>query len=226
MFKQYSHICLIIISFSLIWACKSDLDRQTEKPINKKKMVDVLYDLHMCDAIGSNMFSNAFKLEFNEKSTYKYVLNKHQITDSLLASSIIYYASFPKVYEEIYAQVIQRLTIKNEEMKKMDEARRLKLQQLEEIKQKQLKDSLGQVFVDSVKLVLSSLKETADTFSISLDSLLKSQDSLGIDINLLRSRAGFLKVNIDSLLQTIDPTYHLPVDTLIQVNTITEELIN
>ena len=220
MFKQHTYIWFIIISFLLISACKADLDRQTEKPINTKKMVDVLYDLHISEGVKVNIYRSPFKLEYNEKSVYNHILDKHQITDSLLASSITYYSSFPKVFEEIYAEVIQRLSIKNEELKKLDEEKKKKLLQLEELRQKQLKDSLGQDFADSVKSLLTSFSKTADSLSISLDSLLKSQDSI---TNFLRSRAGFLKVNIDSLLQTIDSTYQLPVDTLIKVNTITKE---
>ena len=222
MIGRYSYLWVVIIFLSLIWACQADMDRQTEKPISKKKMVDVLYDLHICDGLVLNVHKSPFKLDFNEKSAYKFVLDKHHITDSLLASSIVYYASFPKMFEEIYAEVIQRLSIKSEELKKIDEDRKKELLRLEEIRLKLVRDSLGRIFADSVRSAVILFKITADSLSVSLDSLLKNQDLVGTEINSLRSRADFLKINFDSLLQTVDSTYRLPVDTLIRVSTISE----
>ena len=208
------------MALSSLWSCKADLDRQNEKPISKKKMVDILYDLHLSDGINRNYFSNnPFNLNVNEKSTYKFILDKYNISDSLLASSMIYYMSFPKMYEEIYAEVVQRFSMKNEELKNIEEEKRKEQQRLTEMIQKQIRDSLAGIFIDSVSGVFISFKTTADSLSLSLDSLLKSQDSIVKNINSLRKKAVILHVNIDSLLNSVDSTYLVPIDTLINTNT-------
>ena len=216
---KQKHIGVVIIMLSLFCACKADLDKQSEKHISKKKMVDILYDIHMYDGI-SNILPgyNPFNLKVNEKSVYNFILDKHQVSDSLLAISIIYYSSIPKLYEEIYADVVQRLSIKSEEMKKIDDKIRKEQQRLEEVRLNRVRDSLAIIFTDSVSVVLVSYKNTADSLYLSLDSLLKSQDSISKDISNLRRKGERLNVNIDSLLNSIDSTYQLPVDTLINVN--------
>ena len=213
------YIRFAIIILSLLCACKADLDKQSEKHISKKKMVDILYDIHMYDGISRILPGyNPFDLKVNEKSVYNFILDKHQVSDSLLATSIIYYSSLPKFYEEIYAEVVQRLSIKSEEMKKIDDEIKKEQQRLEEMRLNQVRDSLASIFTDSVSVVLVSYKNTADSLYLSLDSLLKSQDSIIKNISNLRRKGGSLNVSIDSLLNSIDPTYRFPVDTLINVN--------
>lgn len=110
-------ICLLILGLS----CKEKGYPKPKDLIGEKKMVDILYDIHMYDAIDDKYKYQRFdSLKIDSKQLYQTILNKHQLTDSLLAQSLIYYSSRPKVYEKIYGKVIERFNLQQEEMKKLE----------------------------------------------------------------------------------------------------------
>ncbi len=117
---------LIVLGFlvMILPACKEKGYPRPEHLIGEKKMVNILYDLHLSEALLERFrYNDPDSLKLNINDLYRSVLNKYHIEDSVLAKSIIYYSSYPKVYERIYAKVIDRMNLEQEEMNKQDEVK-------------------------------------------------------------------------------------------------------
>ncbi|WP_423129593.1 DUF4296 domain-containing protein [Gaoshiqia sp. Z1-71] len=116
------NLLIIFIGFVLIaLSCKEKGYPKPKNLIGEKKMVEILYDIHLYDAVDDKYKYQRFdSLKIDSKVLYQTILDKHQLTDSLLAQSLIYYSSRPKVYEKIYGKVIERFNLQQEEMKKLE----------------------------------------------------------------------------------------------------------
>jgi len=87
---------------------------------NQKEMADILYDIHLAEAIANrNRYTVHDSIKIESDEIYQAVLEKHGINDSIMALSVIYYSGMPKVYEKIYSKVVERMNLKIEDMKKM-----------------------------------------------------------------------------------------------------------
>jgi len=131
---KINRILLLIILITTAFSCtdgKSNIeyDGSIYKPddlIGNKKMVNILYDLHLSESLSHYYKGNNRKNQngnkdkktyFSSKDFYKDILDKYEISDSTLSTSILYYSSFPKKYEKIYAQVSERIEMNLESVK-------------------------------------------------------------------------------------------------------------
>jgi hypothetical protein len=76
----------------------------------KDKMIDVMYDLSILDAI---KYQNPASLETYKINPSQYIYKKYKIDSAQFAQSNIYYASNYKDYKEMYDEVIKRIDEKN-----------------------------------------------------------------------------------------------------------------
>lgn len=94
-----------------------------EKPkdlISKGKMVNILYDIHLSEALcefNDKNRSNKKIKNISSKDLYKSVLDKYGVSDSILSVSLIYYSSFPKKYEKIYSEISEKIEMNLESVK-------------------------------------------------------------------------------------------------------------
>lgn len=98
-----------IILFSVLLLTFSCGKSSVEKPdnlIDEDKMVDVLYDLAVLEALRSQ---KSMELAQNGVDHTTYIFEKHKIDSVQLASSNRYYASDLEKYKEIYDQVKERI---------------------------------------------------------------------------------------------------------------------
>ncbi|MDD4193503.1 MAG: DUF4296 domain-containing protein [Mangrovibacterium sp.] len=117
---------LVVFGFLMMVlpACKQKGYPKPEHLIGEKKMENILYDLHLSQALLDRFrYNDPDSLKLNTNDLYRSVLNKYHIEDSVLAKSVIYYSSYPKVYERIYARVIERMNMEQEEMNKQEEVK-------------------------------------------------------------------------------------------------------
>jgi hypothetical protein len=120
--KEMYRILTVLVLLALV-ACEKDA--RPKGLISETKMVDILYDIHLSGAVGSQMrYDNGRHPRIRTRDIYLSVLNSHGITDSMLAVSIIYYSDFPKKYEKIYSQVVDRLNSETEHIKMLEEQRK------------------------------------------------------------------------------------------------------
>ncbi len=119
------HRLLLIVLFFLILTGTGCKEKGYPKPgnlISEKQMVDILYDIHMSEAIADKFrYQTADSLRLEPNDLYQGVLDKYNLNDSVLAQSLIYYSSRPKIYEKIYEQVIERMNVQQEAMKKHED---------------------------------------------------------------------------------------------------------
>jgi len=123
---KINRILLLILLIATVFSCtdkknNSEYGEGIHKPddlINKEKMVNILYDIHLSEAFSYYYREKKNgKTDLSSKEFYKSVLDKYEISDSTLCASIIYYSSFPKKYEKLYAQVSERIGMNLESVK-------------------------------------------------------------------------------------------------------------
>ncbi len=106
--------------FIVIFSCKRTGYPKPDKLINEKEMADILYDIHLYESIYRNKTGNKDTLAFTDHDLHFSILEKHGIEDTLFLESILYYSCYPKVYENIYKDVVDRLVMLEQEDKKKD----------------------------------------------------------------------------------------------------------
>jgi len=124
--KQVIPISAVILScLSLVFtsSCKEKGLPKPEHLISEKKMVNILYDLHISGALAERYRNNrnADSLVLDSKALYQSVLNKYDLKDSVLAKSIVFYSTYPKLYERIYKQVVERMNMEQEAMRQHED---------------------------------------------------------------------------------------------------------
>ncbi len=120
-------IPVLIISGILLSGLTGCSEKGYQKPkdlIGKNKMADILYDLHLSQAMLERFrYNDPDSLKLNQNDLYQSVLDKYQVGDSTLALSIIYYSTYPKLYEEIYSKVMDRMNMEQEKMNNPEEVK-------------------------------------------------------------------------------------------------------
>lgn len=123
----HRNIFTLLLSALLLVAGISCQEKGIPKPkhlISEKKMANILYDLHLSQAMFERFkYNDPDSLKLDAKDIYQSVLDKYQIEDSVLTNSILYYSAYPKIYEAIYAKVIERMNMEQEEMTKQEEVK-------------------------------------------------------------------------------------------------------
>lgn len=95
----------IFIIITLI-ACKRSIVAEPKNLIDEDKMVDILYDISILEAI---KISNPQSLQTRGIDSKTYIYKKFEIDSLQFALSDKYYASDVKNYAKIYQQVIDRI---------------------------------------------------------------------------------------------------------------------
>lgn len=127
--------------FMVIASCKNNKVQQPDKPenlISKEKMVEVLYDMSLISAAKG---VNKRTIENRGIHPEAYVFNKHNIDSVQFAQSSAYYSYDLETYENLYAQVKQRLekdkkqfnAILEEDKKKRDSMAKIQRQKRDSI---------------------------------------------------------------------------------------------
>ncbi len=111
----YCFLSLLLI----IPSCREDIGEKPSYLISRDRMVNILLDIHLADAVyQTRHFSDEKLMQYSESDFYYSILKKHQIADSVFEKSLIYYSGKPKEFEKIYTRVINKLTLMEQEEKK------------------------------------------------------------------------------------------------------------
>ena len=110
-FKQGSGFAAFILLLSFMFcSCK---ERKVEVPpgiLSKDKMIDVLVDVHLAEAAPMNHGITTKELNGIMVGKYDDVMKKHTITFEQFKKSFDYYLQHPDQLDEIYQEVVNRLT--------------------------------------------------------------------------------------------------------------------
>jgi hypothetical protein len=87
-------------------SCKEEAVDKPDDLIAKDKMIDVMYDLSILDAI---KYQNPTSLETYKINPSQYIYKKYKVDSAQFAQSNIYYASNYTDYKDMYDKLIQRI---------------------------------------------------------------------------------------------------------------------
>ena len=96
----------VVFFLALLFSCKNDGVKKPSKLIEEEKMVDILYDMSILEAIRS---SNPGVLEENSIESRSYIYKKYDIDSLQFLENTTYYASDLKKYRKMYEEVENRI---------------------------------------------------------------------------------------------------------------------
>ena len=99
----------IILVLFLSVSCKKELIKEPKRLIEKGKMIDIMYDLSLLEAM---KYQNPLSLDSVDSDPKKFVLKKYKVDSLQFAQSNIYYAADYNTYKEMYDEIGKRLAVK------------------------------------------------------------------------------------------------------------------
>lgn len=110
-------LSVLFSCFVIFVSCQNTPIERPDNLIDQDKMVDVMFDITVLEAMKSQ---NALVLETNKINPNTYVYKKYNIDSLQFANSDKYYASDVKIYKEIYDAVNKRIEAQMELSKKQN----------------------------------------------------------------------------------------------------------
>jgi hypothetical protein len=98
----------IILVLFLSVSCKKELVKEPKRLIEKEKMIDIMYDLSLLEAI---KYQNPLSLDSVNSDPKNFVLKKYKVDSLQFAQSNIYYAADYNTYKEMYDEIGKRLAV-------------------------------------------------------------------------------------------------------------------
>jgi len=153
---------VIILALFLSVSCKKELVKQPAKLIEKEKMIDIMYDLSLLDAM---KYQNPIPLDSVETDPVKFILRKFKVDSLQFAQSNMYYATDYEAYKEMFDEVSKRLAVnqratdsimKIEDKKAAKEKKKKETDSIKEAVKKPLKQ---QATIDSIKQLIKLRKK-------------------------------------------------------------------
>lgn len=101
--RSFLYIIVIALFFG---GCKRNIVPKPDHFLDAKQMEQLLYDLALLESIKNY---DAQYLDSLQGTPQEYIYNKYGTDSIAIAQNMIYYASFPKVYDQIVHNVDTRL---------------------------------------------------------------------------------------------------------------------
>jgi hypothetical protein len=99
---------VIILVLFLSVSCKKDLVKQPAKLIEKGKMIDIMYDLSLLEAM---KYQNPASIDSSETDPTKFILKKYKVDSLQFAESNKYYATDYENYKDMFDEIGKRLAV-------------------------------------------------------------------------------------------------------------------
>lgn len=144
-------------------SCKDEAVNRPDNLIAKDKMIDVMYDLSILEAM---KYQNLASLDTYKVNPSQYIFKKYKIDSVQFAHSNIYYASNYTNYKEMYDDVIKRIEAKKTVMDSLVKKEDEKLELLKADSIKKIKETLGKKDSLLLKKLKFTKKNTKDILPI------------------------------------------------------------
>ena len=95
-----------LVAILTLLGCKYDLVKKPDVIIEKSKMMDIMYDLALLEAI---KYQNPAVLDSNQIRPKQYIYKKYKIDSLQLAQNNVYYAADYKSYKVMCEEVVKRI---------------------------------------------------------------------------------------------------------------------
>ncbi|WP_204251682.1 DUF4296 domain-containing protein [Flavobacterium ginsenosidimutans] len=149
-------IVIILVLFLSI-SCKKELVKQPAKLIEKEKMVDIMYDLSILEAM---RYQKPLSLDSIDSDATKFILKKYKVDSLQFAQNNMYYASDYENYAAMFAQVNKRIAVNQraaDSLAKIDEKKAAKKnknkpKESKEASKDSVKKTIPKINIDSIKM--------------------------------------------------------------------------
>ena len=134
-----------LLAILALLGCKEDLVKKPDLLIEKSKMMDIMYDLALLEAI---KYQNPAVLDSNQIRPKQFIYKKYKIDSLQLAQNNRYYAADYKNYKVMFESVVKRIESEkkraNAIIKLEEKKKKIKIAQLKKNRQlaKKSKDSI------------------------------------------------------------------------------------
>ena len=169
-FAYMKKILPFLVALSMLLSCKKELVKKPNHLIEKDKMVNIMYDLSLLEAIKVQNPSSVDSFNINSN---EYIFKKYKIDSIQFAQSNIYYAADYKAYSKMYEQLKARLDKNKSQVDSLIKVKKKKDNLIAKAKKKlKLKRE-----ADSIKKVKQELKLKKEKDSIKKEKELKATKS-------------------------------------------------
>lgn len=137
-----------LLAILALLGCKEDLVKKPDLLIEKSKMMEIMYDLALLEAI---KYQNPAVLDSNQIRPKQFIYKKYKIDSLQLAQNNRYYAADYKSYKVMFESVVKRIESEkkraNAIIKLEEKKKKIKIAQLKKKRQlaKKSKDSIAAV---------------------------------------------------------------------------------
>lgn len=145
----------IILVLFLSVSCKKELVKEPKRLIEKGKMIDIMYDLSLLEAI---KYQNPLSLDSVNSDPKNFILKKYKVDSIQFAQSNIYYAADYDMYKDMYDEIGKRLAVKQravDSIVKIEEKKAAKVAAKKNKAKVNLKDSIKKpakpINIDSIR---------------------------------------------------------------------------
>jgi hypothetical protein len=163
-------IFLVFIVFIFVISCNKELVKEPKSLIEREKMVDIMYDLALLEAM---KVENPALMDSMKSTSNQYIYKKYKIDSVQFAQSNIYYAADYEEYEKMYNQIKTRLDNEKTQVNVLIKAE-AKKEMLKAKTQKKLKEKK---VADSIKKAKQNLILKKKTDSVKKANQLKASKS-------------------------------------------------
>ena len=135
-----------LLAILALLGCKEDLVKKPEHLIEKSKMMDIMYDLALLEAV---KYQNPAILDSNQIRPKQFIYKKYKIDSLQFAQNNIYYAADYKNYKIMFESVVKRIANEkkrvNSVIKLEEKQKKIRIAQLKKKRQlaKKSKDSIA-----------------------------------------------------------------------------------
>jgi len=100
----------------IILSCNPSKPPPREYFIPREKLVEILVDMHMADAIQSTPSFRDLSLDYDSIDLYSDIFLQHETNKLAFDSTMIYYSKNPRDLVSIYDEVIMKMTMINDSL--------------------------------------------------------------------------------------------------------------
>lgn len=147
------NLIVILLVLFLSISCKKELVKQPAKLIEKEKMIDIMYDLSLLEAM---RYQKPLSLDSVESDPTKFIFKKYKVDSLQFAQNNMYYASDYESYKDMFDAVNKRIAVSQraaDSLAKIDEkkAAKAKKNKPKEVVKDSIKKTISKINVDSIK---------------------------------------------------------------------------
>jgi len=145
-------IVIILVLFLSI-SCKKDVVKQPAKLIEKDKMINIMYDLSLLEAM---RYQKPLSLDSIDNDPKRFIFKKYKVDSLQFAQNNMYYASDYDSYKDMFDQVNKRIEVNQraaDSLVKIDEKKAAKeaRKKLKEMSKDSVQKTTPKVNIDSIQ---------------------------------------------------------------------------